>query len=79
LENSGERRITGRLSIAKKGSDYQQDWQNTQNNSTKLFLFNGAPQRGFFSTCYTLIWQGIQPPVAAMTIVLGDGRGKYGE
>jgi len=43
--------------------------KNHTKNSTKLFLFNGAPQGAFLGTGYTLGWQGIQPPVAAMTII----------
>jgi hypothetical protein len=63
----------------KNAPDYRQESQNLVKNSTRLFLFNGAPQGAFFGTCYTLGWQGIQPPVAAMTIVIGNGRGKSGE
>jgi len=53
----------------KKAPNHQQELKNHTKNSTKLFLFNGAPQGAFLGTGYSLGWQGIQPPVAAMTIV----------
>jgi hypothetical protein len=53
----------------KKAPDNQQELKNHTKNSTRFFLFNGAPQGAFSGTGYTLGWQGILPPVASMKIV----------
>jgi hypothetical protein len=42
-------------------------------------MSSSFPQGPFSGTCYTLGWQGIQPPVAAMTVFLGNERGKSDE
>jgi len=56
----------------KEAQDYRQKHKIPLKNITRLFILNGAPQVVFSGTGYTLGWQGIHPPIAAMTICLRD-------
>ena len=58
--------------LQERTPDYRQKHKIPLKNFTRLFILNGAPQVVFSGTGYTLGWQGIHPPIAAMTICLRD-------